>query len=125
MARKIRITESGLMRASQDGILRSSDISYLPVMKNISGTTCSEFSIGKGSGRIRIRSNNGTAEFCNNGEEWTSFCKAGWISLESAPTPTTDGIAGQYGYFGGYKYTWTAGGVGTSTVIREVVETDW
>jgi hypothetical protein len=44
-----------------------------------------------------------------------------FVVLGSAPTPTTAGVPGQYGYYANYKYTWT----GAATVVREVVETTW
>jgi hypothetical protein len=43
------------------------------------------------------------------------------VTLGSAPTPTTPGKVGQFGYYSGYVYYW----VGASTVVRHVVETSF
>jgi hypothetical protein len=43
------------------------------------------------------------------------------VTLGSAPTPTTPGKVGQFGYYSGYVYYW----VGASTVVRHVIESTW
>jgi hypothetical protein len=47
---------------------------------------------------------------------WGAF-----VALASAPAPTSTGPAGQWGYYGGYRYSWVA----ANTVVRDPVETSW
>lgn len=65
----------------------------MPTFHNLVGTTSEDFSLGKSTKRVNVRTNNGVMEIKNNGGSYRPVQRKITISA-SAPTVNDDGTAG-------------------------------